>query len=136
MSVSFNQIPSDIRVPLFYAEVDNSMANTATDSLRRLIIGQVNDDADSEDIGRLTLVSRTTQAVLIAGAGSMLAAMHARHRAIDVAGECWCLPVKVETGTAAKATVTVTGDATESGVLYRYDWGQRGRTKVPALSSA
>ena len=136
MSVSFNQIPSDIRVPLFYAEVDNSMANTATDSLRRLIIGQVNDDADSEDIGRLVLVSRTTQAVLIGGPGSMLAAMHARHRSIDVAGEVWCLPLKVTTGTAAKATVTVTGAATEAGLLYLYVGGKRVRSIVPGLASS
>ncbi|MCY7262723.1 phage tail sheath subtilisin-like domain-containing protein [Pseudomonas protegens] len=136
MSVSFSQIPSDIRVPLFYAEVDNSQANTATESLRRLIIGQVNDDADGEDIGRLVLVSRTAQARQIGGAGSMLAAMHARHRAIDVAGEVWCLPVKVATGTASKATVTVTGAATEAGLLNLYVAGVRVRSMVAAQASA
>jgi phage tail sheath gpL-like len=134
--VSFNQIPGDIRVPLFYAEVDNSQANTAQESLRRLIIAQVNDDADSEDIGRLVLVSRTTQATLIGGQGSMLAAMHKRLRAIDVMGEVWCLPLKVETGTAAKATVTVTGVATESGLLYLYVGGKRVRSIVTAQASA
>ena len=29
MTVSFNYIPADNRVPLFYAEMDNSAANTA-----------------------------------------------------------------------------------------------------------
>jgi phage tail sheath gpL-like len=136
MSVGFNTIPSDIRVPLFYAELDNSQANTAQESLRRLIIGQVNDDADSEDIGRLVLVSRTAQATLIGGQGSMLAAMHKRLRSIDVAGEVWCLPLKVETGSASTATVTVTGAATEAGLLYLYVGGKRVRSIVPALSSA
>ncbi|UXZ20662.1 phage tail sheath subtilisin-like domain-containing protein [Pseudomonas sp. YeP6b] len=136
MSVGFNTIPSDIRVPLFYAELDNSQANTAQESLRRLIIGQVNDDADSEDIGRLVLVSRTAQATLIGGQGSMLAAMHKRLRSIDVAGEVWCLPLKVETGSTATATVTVTGAATEAGLLYLYVGGKRVRSIVPALSSA
>ncbi|MCM2248665.1 MULTISPECIES: hypothetical protein, partial [Enterobacteriaceae] len=28
MAISFNSIPSDTRVPLFYAEMDNSAANT------------------------------------------------------------------------------------------------------------
>lgn len=136
MSVGFNTIPSDIRVPLFYAEVDNSQANTAQESLRRLIIAQVNDDADSEDVGRLVLVSRSTQAALIGGQGSMLAAMHKRLRSIDVAGEVWCLPLKVTTGTASKATVTVTGAATEAGLLYLYVAGKRVRSIVPALASA
>jgi phage tail sheath gpL-like len=136
MSVSFNNIPSDIRVPLFYAEMDNSQANTATAALRRLIVAQVNDDADSEDIGRLVLVSRTTLAREIGGAGSMLAAMHARHRAIDVAGEVWCLPVKVGVGSFSSATVTVTGAATEAGLLYLYVGGKRVRSIVAAQASA
>lgn len=136
MSIGFSNIPSDIRVPLFYAEVDNSMANTATSTLRRLIVGQVNDDAVDEDIGRLVLVSRTTQAIAIGGAGSMLAAMHNLHRGIDVAGEVWCLPLKVDAGTSAKATVTVTGTATQAGLLNLYVAGKRVRAIVPELSTA
>lgn len=136
MSIGFSNIPSDIRVPLFYAEVDNSMANTATSTLRRLIVGQVNDDAVDADIGRLVLVSRTSQAIAIGGAGSMLAAMHKLHRDIDVAGEVWCLPLKVDTGTAAKATVTVTGAATQAGLLNLYVAGKRVRAIVPELTTA
>lgn len=56
MAISFNTIPNDQRVPLFYAEVDNSQANSATGSLLRLLVGQVNDDADAPEIGKLTLV--------------------------------------------------------------------------------
>ena len=41
MSVSFSNIPSGIRVPLFYAELDNSQANTATSVLKTLLIGQM-----------------------------------------------------------------------------------------------
>ena len=41
MTVSFNHVPSGIRVPLFYAEIDNSKANTATAQLRTLLIGQM-----------------------------------------------------------------------------------------------
>lgn len=136
MSVSFNNIPSDIRVPLFYAEVDNSMANSATSTLRRLIVGQVNDDATDDDIGRLVMVSRTTQAIAIAGAGSMLAAMHKLHKDIDVAGEVWCLPLRVNTGTSAKATVTVTGTATQAGLLNLYVAGKRVRSIVPEQATA
>jgi phage tail sheath gpL-like len=136
MSVGFSNIPSDIRVPLFYAEIDNSMANSATSSLRRLIVAQVNDDATSDDIGSLVLVSRTSQAKDIGGHGSMLAAMHKLHRDLDVVGEVWCLPLKVETGTAAKATVTVTGTATQAGLLNLYVAGKRVSSIVPEQAAA
>lgn len=137
MTVPFSFIPSDLKVPLFYAEVDNSMANSgAGGALRRLIVGQVNDDADSPEIGSLVLVSRQSEAVEIAGAGSMLAGMFAAHRAIDVVGEVWCLPVKVSEGAAAKSTVTVTGTVSATGLINLYVGGMRVRTTVTATMSA
>lgn len=63
MSISFNNIPAGLRVPLFYAEMDNSMANSGNSSLRTLLIAQVNDTATHADIGKLVLVSRTEQAL-------------------------------------------------------------------------
>ncbi|BBT38933.1 phage tail sheath subtilisin-like domain-containing protein [Pseudomonas putida] len=137
MTVPFSFIPSDLKVPLFYAEVDNSMANSgAGGALRRLIVGQVNDDADSPETGSLVLVSRQSEAVEIAGAGSMLAGMFAAHRAIDVVGEVWCLPVKVSEGAAAKSTVTVTGTVSATGLINLYVGGMRVRTTVTATMSA
>ena len=47
MAIGFSNIPADIRVPLFYAEMDNSAANSASSSMRRLIVAQVNDNATS-----------------------------------------------------------------------------------------
>ncbi|TJQ16894.1 phage tail protein, partial [Escherichia coli] len=41
MTVSFSNIPTNLRVPLFYVEVDNSMANSATETQRTLLIGQM-----------------------------------------------------------------------------------------------
>ena len=43
MAIGFSNIPADIRVPLFYAEMDNSAANSASSAMRRLIVAQVND---------------------------------------------------------------------------------------------
>lgn len=129
MSVGFNTIPSDIRVPLFYAEVDNSQANSATSAMPRLIVAQVNDDSIADEVGKLTLVSSLGLAVSIGGRGSMLAQMYDTWRRIDPAGEVWCLPVK-GTGTKAVGKVTITGAATESGVLSLYVGGVRVRTVV------
>ena len=72
MPISFNNIPSDLRVPLFYAEVDNSQANSAGSSMPRLIVAQVNDDATAPEIGQLTLVSSVGLAKSIGGVGSIM----------------------------------------------------------------
>ena len=127
--MNFNNIPSDTRVPLFYAEVDNSQANSATSTMPRLIVAQVNDDSTAAEVGKLTLVSSLGLAVGIGGPGSMLAQMYETWRRIDPAGEVWCLPVK-GAGTPAEGTVTVTGAATESGLLNLYVGGVRVRAVV------
>lgn len=130
MPVGFSTIPQDLRVPLFYAEMDPSAANTAAATLRRLIVGQVNDDATAPEIGKLCLVSSEAQAKAIAGNGSMLAAMYAAHRKNDPTGEVWCLPLKLTGGAKAAGTVTITGAATESGELFLYVAGVLVRATV------
>ena len=106
MPIGFSNIPADIRVPLFYAEMDNSAANSASSAMRRLIVGQVNDNATSESIGQLVLVSSVALAKEIGGQGSMLAAMYEILRKVDPIGEIWCLPLQNDTGTVATSTVT------------------------------
>ncbi|MCA8037841.1 phage tail protein, partial [Burkholderia arboris] len=86
--ISFNNIPADLAVPLFYAEIDNSAAATGSSTMRRLIIGQANDDA-VVDAPSLTLLSRTSDAIALAGEGSMLAAMSDMWRRGDTVGEVW-----------------------------------------------
>ncbi|GFM51466.1 putative Tail sheath protein [Pseudomonas cichorii] len=130
MAISFNNIPSDVRVPLFYAEMDNSAANSASASMRRLIVAQVNDDASGPEIGSLVLVPSVSLARNIGGQGSMLASMYETWRKADPTGEVWCLPLLNTVGSKASATITVTGTATESGVLSLYVGGVRVQATV------
>ncbi|WP_065259037.1 phage tail sheath subtilisin-like domain-containing protein [Pseudomonas bananamidigenes] len=136
MAIGFSNIPADIRVPLFYAEMDSSAANTASSAMRRLIVGQVNDDAAGESIGKLVLVSSVALAKDIGGQGSMLAAMYETWRKADPIGEVWCLPLQNETGETASATVTIAGTATEGGLLNLYVGGVRVQSVVPAAATA
>lgn len=131
MAIGFSNIPSDIRVPLFYAEMDNSAANTVQSTLRRLIVAQVNDDADADEIGSLVLVPSVSLAKSIGGQGSMLAAMYETWRKSDPVGEIWCLPLKPEEGVTASGKVTLTGAATEAGLLNLYVAGVRVQATVP-----
>ncbi|KQZ80647.1 phage tail sheath subtilisin-like domain-containing protein [Pseudomonas sp. Root562] len=130
MAIGFSNIPADIRVPLFYAEMDNSAANSASSAMRRLIVAQVNDDATSDSIGKLVLVSSEALAKSIGGQGSMLASMYETWRKVDPIGEIWCLPLIKETGVAASATITITGAATEAGLLNVYVGGVRVQSVV------
>ncbi|RXU23228.1 phage tail protein [Pseudomonas syringae] len=130
MAISFNNIPSDVRVPLFYAEMDNSAANSASASMRRLIVAQVNDDVSGPELGSLVLVPSVALAKNIGGQGSMLAAMYETWRKADPTGEVWCLPLLNTEGAKAGAKVTLTGAATEAGLLNLYVGGMRVQATV------
>lgn len=135
MAIGFSNIPADLRVPLFYAEMDNSAANTASSAMRRLIVAQVNSDAVGDNIGGLVLVPSLGLAKIIGGSGSMLAAMYEAWRKVDPVGEVWCLPLQNDEGVVATATVTVTGAATESGLLNLYIGGVRVQATVTAAAT-
>lgn len=117
MTVSFNYIPSNVRVPLFYAEVDNSMANTATVNKKSLLIGQ--HIGDTATAGKPYLISSSTQGKEKFGRGSPLALMAEAYRNQDTAGELWCLPMSVS-GTAASGKITLAGTALASGTISLY----------------
>lgn len=125
MTVPFKNIPANIRVPLFYAEVDNSRANTAQPAGRTLIIGQIT-SAGSAAANLPALNQGTDDAIRFGGPGSVLAVMVAAYRKNDPLGEVWCLPIADDSGaTAALATFQFTAAATTAGTLYLYVAGVR-----------
>ncbi|EOK2707136.1 phage tail protein, partial [Escherichia coli] len=127
MTISFNTIPSNTLVPLFYAEMDNQAANTAQDSGASLLIGHANNGAEIV-ANSLVLMPSADYARQICGAGSQLARMVEAYRQTDPFGELYVIAVPEATGAAATVTLTVTGEATESGTVNVYV----GRTRVQA----
>lgn len=134
MSVSMNNIPNDIRVPLFYAEMDNSQANSGATQLRRLLIGLVNDDVMTE--ATLRLPSSPAEVADIAGPGSMLHEMYVITRKNDPMGETWVLPVKITAGQKSSGKLTISGTASAGGTLSVYVADDRVQAKVALLMSA
>lgn len=130
MTVSMNNIPSDLRVPLFYAEMDNSAANTAQTSAPSLLIGHANTGAVIPT-NQLVIMPSKDYAIQQCGAGSQLARMVEAYRLADPFGELWVVAVP-DTGTAATFTLTVTGAPTESGVVSLYI----GRRRIQAIVTA
>lgn len=126
----FQNIPSDIRVPLFYVEFDPSRAGVAAQNERALLIGQKL-PAGTAAADTPVQVSSAAQAKELFGVGSMLAAMMATYRRNDDFGEVWAVPLDDDgAGAAATGTITVTGTATRAGTLHVYVAGTRVRVAV------
>lgn len=127
MTVSFNSVPANTLVPLFYAEMNNEAANTAQETAPSLLIGHANTDAVIP-ANTLVLMPSADYARQQCGAGSQLARMVSAYRATDPFGELWVIAVPESAGAAATKTLTVTGDVQESGTINVYV----GRTRVQA----
>lgn len=120
MTVPFNTTPSNLRVPLFYAELDPSRANTTQQPQRTLLIGQVTYD-HTWPVNVPVRIPSSSSATTGGGFGSILATMAAMYLLNDPAGEVHALPIADAGGaTAATGTITITGPATASGTLALY----------------
>ena len=110
MTMSFNTIPSNTLVPIFYAEMDNQAANTAQDSGASLLIGHANNGAEIV-ANSLVLMPSADYARQICGAGSQLARMVEAYRQTDPFGELYVIAVPESTGAAATVTLTASSSA-------------------------
>ncbi|MEQ0775897.1 phage tail sheath subtilisin-like domain-containing protein [Paraburkholderia tropica] len=128
--ISFPNIPSNLRVPLFYYDLDNSKANTGSSTQRALIIGQMT--ASGTGTANTPVISQGTgDAKTVGGVGSMLAAMTTAYRAADTVGEVWYLPLEDDaSAVAATGSIDFTSPATATGVLYLYIAGTLVTTTV------
>lgn len=127
MTVTFSQIPSGLRVPFFYVELDNSKANSFSQNQRALLIGQKT-TAGTAAADVPVLCSSADQARTLFGADSQLAAMVEAFRQNNLFTELWCAPVaEPAAGVASVQTLTFTGTASEAKTLALYI----GSTRLP-----
>jgi phage tail sheath gpL-like len=133
-SISFNEIPLNIRVPGVYAEFDNSMAvqGLAIDPTRCLVIGPMLPTGTATADTPVRVLS-WDHAVNLFGRGSQLAQMFDYFKSANRFTDVWALPVVDDpAGQAATATLIVTGAATASGTVALYVGGERIRAGVSA----
>jgi phage tail sheath gpL-like len=123
-AINFRNIPQNVRVPLFYAELNNSQANTGGTAQNTLIIGQIT--AEGTAAPNMPVQSQgAADAIVQGGLGSQLAVMTAAYLANDPAGSVWYLPLADAGGaTAASGTITFTGPTTANGTLALYVAGE------------
>ena len=122
MAVPFNQVPANLRVPLFYAEINAGQSPYLGPS-RTLLIGQKT-NGGSAPVNAPIRLDGDEQALF--GVGSMLAEMAVWARQNHPFGEIWALPLADPAGVAQTFTVTVgAGIAARQGTLMLYVAGER-----------
>lgn len=118
--ISMNQIPANLRVPLFYMEFDNSGAvqGGVTQEYRTLLIGN---KLNAGTAGALSLnrITSVEQAEGLFGVGSVLADMVAAHLKINKIQPVYAVPMADNgAGVAASGKLSFTGPASASGIIY------------------
>src|SRR5690348_12519895 len=125
MTINFQNIPQNLRVPLFYAEVDNSQANTALAVQRTLIIGQKL-GTGAGVIDGIALCPSLNEAARLAGAASFICTMVDAYRQNDPSGELWVATLHDDPASvAAVGSITFTAVATAAGTYVVYIGGRR-----------
>jgi phage tail sheath gpL-like len=91
MPVSFERIPANIRVPLFYAEISSRQASYFAQNQVALLIGPMLATGIATPLEPVLVMSGDDAAGLF-GPGSILADMVSVYRRNDNFGELWCIP--------------------------------------------
>lgn len=117
--VSFNQVPAQLRVPLFYAEFDNSKAiqGAVNEPYNVLMIGT------RQSTGSVTalipkVITSASQAAAFFGPASILAEMAAKYLALNSINELTCVALDAPSGgSAATGHVIFGGTPTAAGTI-------------------
>jgi len=137
MAISFNDVPSNLRVPFFAIEFDNSRAQQGPALLpyRVLLIGQKTSAGSATN--SLYRVTSADQVAQLAGRGSMLHRMAMRYFANNRSTETFIGVLEDSAvGVAASGTITVTGPATAAGAINLYIAGDLVQVPVKAGDTA
>lgn len=133
MPVSFSNIPANWRQPLYWVEVDPSMAGYPYYRQPALLVGAINTDplvttgtppitytTPTAQVDVPIPVGSQAQADALFGKGSHLANMFRVFFANNTSQEVWGLPVDIASGAAAEHTITLAGTTYVAGTLHLY----------------
>ena len=135
MAISFNLIPSALRIPGVYIEFDNSLANNADPNFKLLVVGQRLSTGTVAE-GVPTQVTSIEQAEKYFGRGSMLAEQIKALKEAQPFFDTWAIALDENAaGAVATGTITFTGPSTEAGTLNLYVAGTRVQAAVASGDS-
>lgn len=131
MTVPFNRMPTNLRAPLFYAEV-NAAPNFYAGNSRLLLIGQMLTGSATAGV---PLLVQGADIDALFGRGSMICAMARIAQRNNPFGEIWALPLADAAGSAAATgSFTVSGTLTP-GIAVVYVEGHRLAVPVTAADT-
>lgn len=122
MSISFDSVPANLRVPFVAVEIDSSQAQQGAVPIayRALIIAQKT-SGGTQTADTLQKITSDAQALTYGGRGSMAHRMAIAWRKANKFTELYLGILGDDgAGVAASGTITVTGPATETGTLHLY----------------
>lgn len=120
MPISFANIPQNIKLPLYWVELDPSRAGLPSINLRALMVGVMTSAGDAVKDVALPIGSQA-QADAAFGPGSELSRMFQAYYSNNFANEVWGLPVAEPTaGVAATGAITITTAPTQAGTIHLY----------------
>ncbi|MBP1130457.1 MULTISPECIES: phage tail sheath subtilisin-like domain-containing protein [Serratia] len=131
-------IPNDVRVPLVYIEIDNSMALDSAPAQQHkiLVIGQQLANGSAAPLTQNRITSDSTADNLY-GRGSMLAEMLKTLRKGNSYTETWAMGIgDIAAGKSASSELVVTGSATAAGTLALLVCGVTVQVGVNAAATA
>jgi phage tail sheath gpL-like len=132
MPVSFSNIPSNWRQPLYWVEIDPSMAGLPIYAQPALLVG-IKLSTGSAPADTPVAVQSGSVADSLFGKGSHLAAICKAFFAVNASQQTWALPVAEAVGaTAATGTITVATPPTQAGQIDLYIGGMH----VPIVCGA
>jgi phage tail sheath gpL-like len=124
MPISFSQIPANLKIPLYWVEVDPSKAGLPTIKLPALLVGTMLTVGDAVP-EKAIAVGTQAQADAHFGMGSELARMFKAFFANNFANEVWGLGLSEPVGgTAASGTIVIVSPAYQAGTIHLYISGQ------------
>src|SRR5262245_40860498 len=130
MPISFSNIPENLRIPLYWVEVDPSMAGLPTIRQPSLLVGSVN-ALSTAPLNKAIAVGTQAQADHHFGKGSELARMFKSFFKNNFANEVWGLPVPEPVDAIpAEGTIMVAASQTEAGTIHLYVGGQHVSTVI------
>lgn len=137
MTIPFNQVPANMRVPFLYAEFDNSNAvqGPQTQPYNVILIGpMLNSGTKAEKTKHL--VTSKADAKTFFGEGSLIAEMIGKFLDINRTNELYCIGLKDDVaGVAAAGSVKLTGAPTSAGTLSLYIGGIAAKVAVASGAS-
>jgi phage tail sheath gpL-like len=136
MPVSFNSIPSNWQIPLYWVELDPSQAGLPTIRQPALLVGIQKGGTAPAIANQPISIASQLQANVAFGQGSQLAMMCAAFFNNSFSQELWCLPVAEPAGAAATGTVTVSTPPTAAGTFDLYIAGMHVPVSVAATDTA